>query len=201
MKRQLGLLLTLCCLSACWAQTGPQALSEQWPATAGVDRQVQVTLNGAAQTLLIRSADIHQPILLFLHGGPGFSAMPFSRSLEKQLPENFTLVHWDQRGTGKSFEPGAAPEALTLEQLYADTEALIRWLVARFGQHKVLLVGQSWGSILGLETARRHPELLWGYIGISQIVNAVAGEKLTYAYALKEARQRHNEQALQESRI
>lgn len=163
-----------------------------------MDQSVQVELNGRDQALYVRSADLRLPILLFLHGGPGFPAMPYTRELHPELPQHFTLVHWDQRGAGKSYAAGLPHRDLRWNDFIDDTTALIELLCARFQQEKIFLVGQSWGSLLGLSIAQRTPEQLWAYIGIAQIIDPLTDWRRSLALLRQRAQDEHKRQALAE---
>ncbi len=147
----------------------------------------RVALGGLEQTLLLRGSP-RNPVLLFLHGGPGVSEMslsPYMRALER----HFLVVHWDQRGAGRSFLPGMSREFMTLEQLIADTKDLAKTLQGRFQREKLLLVGHSWGSALGALTAQRYPELFHALVGVGPLVHGQENETRFYNYVLARAQQ------------
>ena len=144
-------------------------------------------LGGLEQTLLLRGSP-QNPVLLFLHGGPGVSEMslsPYMRALEK----DFLVVHWDQRGAGRSFFPGMSPEVMTLEHLIADTRDLSRVLQERFQREKLFLVGHSWGSALGALTAQRYPELFHALALVGPLVHGQENETRFYNHVLARAQQ------------
>jgi len=129
----------------------------------------EVVLNGATQSLLIRGENRDNPLLLFLHGGPGNPASVFSHSYQREMEKYFTVVQWDQRGSGKSY--GSIPaESMTKDQFLADTHALIVLLLKRYDKQKLYLIGHSWGSFLGITTAYKYPELIHAYVGTGQMV-------------------------------
>lgn len=163
-----------------------------------IDEKVQLTLGKTSQTIWVRSEHKENPILLFLHGGPGFPAMPYSRVMEKKLVKHFTLVHWDQRGAGQSFHCDLNPETMTIEQLSSDLFELIQWLKTTFKRQKLYLVGQSWGTILGLRHAFKYPQDLHAYVALSQVVDGQKGPLLSYDFTLKTAQDRKHKQALKE---
>lgn len=158
----------------------------------------EINLGGIKQTILIRSKDTANPILLFLHGGPGSPLMPFTHVSDRELEEKFIVVHWDQRGAGKSYTKNTNPVDLTIEQYLSDTHELIDYLRNRFGKEKVFLLGHSWGSYLGIMTAYRHPELLHAYIGMGQVINMPVGETISYHYVSKKARTANNQKAIRD---
>ncbi len=136
-------------------------------------------IHGKRQQIWVYRERPELPVLLHLHGGPGMPDSPFSPVLESLLPSTFTLVHWDQRGTGRSFEAG---ETLSWSLMLQDTEAMITYLRQRFHKKKIYLVGKSWGSLLGLTMAQKHPEWLHAYIGVSQIIDVSQGDAHAYAF-------------------
>lgn len=158
----------------------------------------EIDLGGIKQTILIRSQDTSNPILLFLHGGPGSPLMPFAHVADRELEEKFIVVHWDQRGAGKSYTKNTKPADLTIEQYLSDTYELINYLRNRFGKEKVFLLGHSWGTYLGIMTAYRHPELLHAYIGIGQVINMPIGETISYNFVMKKARTANNQKAIRD---
>ena len=139
----------------------------------------KITLGGIKQTILIRGHDTKSPILLFLHGGPGFPEMDIAYKFQRKLEEHFIVVNWDQRGAGKSFSKKIPRESMTIEQFISDAHELIRFLRERFDKEKIYLVGHSWGTTLGLLLTQRYPELFFAYVGIGQVVNALESEQIS----------------------
>ncbi len=153
-----------------------------------IDIQEKIILGGVKQAIMIRGADASNPVLLFLHGGPGFPEMPFAHIDSKDLEKNFIVVNWDQRGCGKSVYPEIAIETITLEQILSDANELVEYLKTRFQKKKIFLIGHSWGSILGIYTAYNHPENFHAYIGMGQVANSLRGEEISYQFALDKAK-------------
>ena len=131
----------------------------------------KVDLPGGEQWISIRGYSEKNPVLLYLHGGPGQSGMPFTRFLYSDIAKDFVVVDWDQRGNGKSMSTIDPTSTYTLESIVADTAALSRYLSERFDERKIYLAGTSWGSTLGVLTAQRHPELFHAFIGGGQMVS------------------------------
>ena len=152
----------------------------------------QVTLNGSRQWITIRGKNAHNPVLLFLMGGPGAGGFP-DQGFLAPLEEHFVVVNWDQPNTGKSY--GAVPtKSLTPERFVADAHALTLYLRARFHQEKIYVLGSSWGSILGILLVQRYPALFAAYVGHGQMVNTTENDRLGYQFALTYASQ-HNDTA------
>ena len=131
---------------------------------AGIDLFYPLELNGTRQWLRIRGCNADNPILLYLHGGPGGSSIPMSSGL-REWERQFTVVHWEQRGTGKSFSGALDPATMTLPQLVDDTHAVIRHLLEKFSKPKLGLLGHSWGSFLGIHALLRSTDLIGVYVG------------------------------------
>ena len=154
----------------------------------------KVDLNGAQQWVSIRGTDIHNPVLLFLHGGPGSANLALLRQQTPELEQYFVVVNWDQRGAGKSIKP-FTKETLSVSQLQADTHALVEYLKVRFQVEKIYLVGFSWGTVLGLSYAAEHPENLYAYIGVSQFVDSLKSEQISLAFVQEQAKLNEDQQA------
>lgn len=157
-----------------------------------------VELGGIKQWILMRGRSIHQPILIFLHGGPGISLQGIFRYYNHALEDHFLVVGWDQRGTGKSYQRKIDPKSMSISQFVSDLHELVCYLKNRFGHQQVYIMGESWGSLLGILYAKKYPENLYAYIGIGQVTHVRKSELLSYEYTLKEANQRHNQKALKE---
>jgi len=139
--------------------------------TSGYTSLEEVTLGGIKQWVLIRGADTSKPVLLFLHGGPGGAIMPWVDLFHTPfLEENFVVVHWDQRGAGKSYSPDLTVTNITPEKLVSDTLELSNMLRKRFDQDKIFLTGQSWGSALGFMTIAQDSSPFHAFIPTSERV-------------------------------
>jgi pimeloyl-ACP methyl ester carboxylesterase len=136
-----------------------------------IDSLQAIDVNGSKQWILIRTSDPQNPVLLYLHGGPGHSVIPFAHVASSFLTDRFTVVYWDQRGAGLSFEAADPPETLSVRQLVLDTLSVTKYLESRFNQEKIYLLGHSWGSILGSLVVQKSPSDFYAYIGVGQVVN------------------------------
>jgi pimeloyl-ACP methyl ester carboxylesterase len=141
------------------------------PIPGSVATLEQVTLGGHQQWISIRGASIDSPVLLYLSGGPGQSDLPYSRVLFEDLTRDFIVVGWDQRGTGKSYPALDPVDTLTLERAIADTAELSRYLMERYDENRIYLMGESYGTFLGVLAVHRHPELYHAFIGSGQMVD------------------------------
>ena len=164
----------------------------------GVASLEEVVLGGESQWVLVRGYDVDNPVLIYLHGGPGSPCLFYSRYALGGLEHDFTVVAWDQRGCGKSYRDDIDPSSITLEQMFSDTLELINMMRTRFGAEKVYLMGISWGAILGSFTARDHPELLHAYIGVGQPVHIERSFGIALPVALNKAIELGNQEAISE---
>lgn len=156
----------------------------------------KVTLGGVEQWILIRGQDKANPVLLFLHGGPGSAVMATAHIFGEELEKHYVVVHWDQRGAGKSYHTNIPKESMNVNQFVSDTHQLIEILRKRFGVDKIYLVGHSWGSLLGILTVSKYPELFYAYVGMGQIVDMEQNEAISYQFVLGEARKRNDQEAV-----
>jgi pimeloyl-ACP methyl ester carboxylesterase len=154
-----------------------------------IDEGRFVTLGGVEQWVQIRGEDRRNPVLLVLHGGPGMSYVPFT-TFFRRWERHFTVVQWDRRGVGRTFaRHGAAGSGpITFSQLADDGAELARVLAAQLGQEKVILLGHSMGSLVGVLMAKRHPELFHAYVGTDQVVDMPRNEALSYEMLVRRVR-------------
>src|SRR6056297_1626869 len=155
-----------------------------------------VEIGGLEQSLIIRGKDINNPILLFLSGGPGASELARVREFNQELENDYTLVVWEQRGGGKSFDGSLEKEDLEVEDFVNDIKEVSEYLIKEFNKEKIYLMGHSWGTIIGVEAARKFPELFHAYIGAAQMVNVKETDKIIYNRVLNYAKE--NDKGLEE---
>jgi pimeloyl-ACP methyl ester carboxylesterase len=143
----------------------------------GVQEGGFVDIGGIKQWIEIRGEDRNNPVLLFVHGGPGGSTLPISSGW-RPWEKHFTVVQWDQRGAGRTY--GAAGDALaptmTLERMTQDGIELAEYLCAHLHKDKIVLVGHSWGSFLGIHIVKQRSDLFYAYVGTGQVVGRVTFE-------------------------
>lgn len=159
-----------------------------------------VRLGGFDQWVMIRGENIANPILILLHGGPGFPEMRLFRTFNAALELHYTVVYWMQRGTSKSFDRRMPSSSLTIEQFITDLNELVDLVRKRFGKEDVALYGHSWGSVLGVLYASRFPEKVAAYVGTGQIGEWAAFETASYEFVLAEAERRGHRKAIRELR-
>ena len=153
-----------------------------------VSEKTYVDINGVRLGMFIQSADVTNPVLLYLHGGtPEFF---LTERHPTGLENLFTVAWWDRRGAGLSYDPRISPQNITLEQYLADILAVTDYLRERFGQEKVYLMAHSGGTFFGLQAAARAPERFHAYVGMSQVVRQLESERMAYEYMLPRYRER-----------
>lgn len=175
---------------------GPAPLRR--PRGQGINVLERVELGGVKQWISIRGTDARNPVLLFLHGGPGSANLAKLRFQCPELEEHFVIVSWDQRGAGKSFSLWERRDALTVAQLRDDTHALVAYLKARLGVEKIYVMGFSWGTALGLWAVHDTPEDFHAFISVGQVVNFREGERRSLAFVRQMAQERNDPEALEE---
>jgi pimeloyl-ACP methyl ester carboxylesterase len=156
-------------LAITWAVPLRRGYTPQYGTSGSIASLEQATLGGSKQWILIRGSDRNNPLLLFLHGGPGMPTMYIAHDFQRELERSFVVVQWDRRGAGKSYAAGTTSQRMSVSQEISDTLELIDQLRARFHQPKVYLVGFSYGTYLGILVAGRAPERLHAYVGIGQL--------------------------------
>lgn len=167
----------------------------------GIDERVEVTLGGIPQWITVRGRDSRNPILLFIHGGPAAPEMPTSWTFQDDWEDFFTVVQWDQRGSGKTYatsDPAKIKPTLTVDRMEQDTAELVQYLRSKYGKDKIFVIAHSWGTVLGLRLAQQHPDWLYAYIGMGQIIDMRESERRDYESALASAKAEHNQKAIQQ---
>jgi pimeloyl-ACP methyl ester carboxylesterase len=155
-----------------------------------LSERVTVDIGGIPQGMFILSADPTNPVLLFLHGGPGMVEFFMEQEYPTGLERDFTMVWWEQRGAGMSFSTDLPPETMTMDQMIADTIEVADYLRTRFGQDRILLLGHSWGSYLGIQVAAKAPDRFLAYVGMAQIVHQLRSEVMARDYMIEAYRAR-----------
>ena len=167
----------------------------------GIDSLEAVQIGGIEQWIEVRGQDVNNPILLFVHGGPGIAFIPLAGGFQQRWEEHFTVVQWDQRGAGKTYASNDREilrRTMNVARMEQDTLEVVNYLRNRFQRKKIFVVGHSWGSLLGLWLAHEHPETIFAYVGSGQVVNMEQNAEIMYQDALQQARKRHDEPAVRE---
>lgn len=202
--------LALCVAAPALAQTPPVddpyapgrtivANLEKIVTPDGVQDLTTVRLGGMDQWISIRGSDKANPILLFVHGGPGAPEMGAGWSFQRPLEDFFTVVQWDQRGAGKTLRSNGAEATLptlSRERVTADAVELMAYLRKRFGQDKIVLAGHSWGNVVGLGAALERPDWVSAYVAIGPVIDMRENERIGYERILAEAHRRNDAEAI-----
>jgi pimeloyl-ACP methyl ester carboxylesterase len=182
--------------TACAAHTAPFRDDRGRQIPRSVAMVTDETIGGVAQRLWFRGVDVDNPAVILLHGGPGTSEGALFRRFNSDLEHEFLMVYWEQRGTGRSYRASIPPESMTIDQFVRDLDDVVELVRARFHKRRVVLLGHSWGSAIGLSYAARHPGKVAAYVGVGQVADMREGERLSYEFALGEARRRNDRDAI-----
>jgi proline iminopeptidase len=167
----------------------------------GIEELLEIPIGGTQQWISVRGHDRRNPVLLMIHGGPASPEMPSSWFFQNGWEDYFTVVQWDQRGSGKSYganDPKLIQPTLSAQRIIDDAGEVVQYLRARYGKEKVFVLGHSWGSLVGLSLAHAHPEWLYAYIGVGQMINGRENERVGYANTLRAAEAAGNAGAVAE---
>lgn len=160
------------------------------PLVGSISEKIYININGVEQGMFIQSKNVKNPVLLYLHGGLPFYFL--TKKYPTGLEDYFTIVWWEQRGSGLSFNTNIPLESMTLEQMMSDTKEVTNYLRKRFGQDKIYLMSHSGGTFIGIQVAVQMPELYHAYIGVAQMTDQLKSEKLAYEYMLGQFREKGN---------
>jgi pimeloyl-ACP methyl ester carboxylesterase len=153
------------------------------PLAGSISEKIRVNVNGVEQGMFIQGKNMRNPVLLYLHGGvPDYF---LNRRYPTGLEDLFTVVWWEQRGSGLSYSPEMKPETVNSEQIVSDTLELTNYLRKRFGQDKIYLMGRSGGTFFGIQAAARAPQLYHAYVAVAQITNQLESERLAHHYMIE----------------
>jgi pimeloyl-ACP methyl ester carboxylesterase len=197
----LGLILALVCSGAAYRGYRHHAIAKatRIDLAKGIDEGLFVKIGGIDQWITIRGQDRDNPVLLLLHGGPGVATSPYPRTELFAWTKDFTLVLWDQRGAGRTFSrSGPLDPDVTIDRMALDGVEVAEFLRQKLHKPKIVLLGLSWGSVMGIHMAKARPDLLYAYVGTGQMVNAVQEETIDYADVMEKARARGDRDAFRE---
>jgi pimeloyl-ACP methyl ester carboxylesterase len=171
-----------------WSRGKPRLLldSNGRALAKSISEKIWVDINGIEQGMFIESQNDANPVLLMVHGGPGMPDHFLTKRYPTGLEELFTVVWWEQRGTGLSYHGDIPARTMTVNQFVSDTLVVTNYLRSRFGKEKIYLMGHSWGSLIGIQAAARAPELFHAYIGMAQMSYQLESERLAYEFMLEQ---------------
>lgn len=183
-----------------------RAVRQHWNAKAlvirtpnRIEESMFVKIGGIDQWIQIRGENRDNPVMLILHGGPGSSYVPFTLTL-RSWERYFTVVQWDQRGAGKTYgrNDRTRDGDMTIDRMVQDGIEVTEFVRKRLHKKGVILLGHSWGTILGLPMVQRRADLFYAYVGTGQIVDMARNEAVSYDMVLKKARATTDEKAIKE---
>ncbi|MCI0768403.1 alpha/beta hydrolase [Bacillus sp. TL12] len=152
----------------------------------------QVKINGSNHEIMIRGNDKNNPVIIFVHGGPGCSEIPYADKYQDLLESNFTVVNYDQRASGKSYHFFEDYSNLSSDLLVEDLLAMTDYITERLGKEKVILIGHSYGTYIGMQAAYKAPEKYEAYVGIGQMSDTVESEIDSLNYSINQAQNAGN---------
>jgi pimeloyl-ACP methyl ester carboxylesterase len=167
----------------------------------GIQESFKLKIGGVDQWVYTRGQDVDNPVILFIHGGPASPLAPVMWTYQRPLEEYFTVVNYDQRGSGKSFletDPEVVGKTLTIDRYVQDAIELATQIRDRYKKRKVILAAHSWGTVIGMKAALLRPDLFYAYVGIGQAINVHDNERISVEYGLEQAKLDHNETAIKE---
>ena len=149
-----------------------------------ISEKTFIEIGGVKQGMFIRSKNIHNPVLLYVHGGPAFPNYFLFDKFKPGLEDYFTVCYWEQRGGGLSYTPEITLESMNFNQLASDAVDVTNYLRQRFDKDKIYIMAHSGGTPIALLAVSSHPELFEAYIGMGQITHQIVSEKMAYSYML-----------------
>ena len=162
-----------------------------------IDTSEKINIDSNDYYLRFRSQNLSNPVVLFLHGGCGAADRPFIMKWNSELADYATIVAWDQRGAGLAYNRKVAKSEVLTKDLYInDLHNVVQYLKGRFSKDKIILVGHSFGSQLGVWYIQKYPEDIECYVGIGQVVDAVKNEEISFEFTLNEAKKRKDKRAI-----
>jgi len=182
-----GLIIFFCLILYILLRRGSTSTIKAEKGQQNIAELTKIKIGNSQQWILIRSENINNPIILFVHGGPGTSQLTLIKNNTKYLEKYFTVVGWDQRGAAKSYNAGKNKNDINIDRFVSDTIEMADYLRKRFNKKNIVIAGHSWGTIISTLAVSRRPDLFSAYIGIGQIANMNEGEIISYEWTLKQA--------------
>jgi proline iminopeptidase len=174
----------------------PSLVADALSAEAAVAIAETIAVTDAHLYLEVRGQTADAPLLLWLHGGPGGAERPLFRYFNSDLEQKFLVVYLDQRGAGKSYDPDADPKKLTVARHLSDLDAIIDRLLLKFSRKRIILIGHSWGGMLGLMYAKAHADKVSALICVVRSISAREQQSREYSFDLAEATRQRDQAVL-----
>ena len=178
----------------------PEPFRDEWgkPVSGSISEKIFVNIGGIKQGMFIRSRNINNPVLLYIHGGPAFPNYFLFEKYKPGLEDYFTVCYWEQRGGGLSYSPDIQPESMTFEQLTSDAIDVTNYLRHRFGKERIFLMAHSGGTPIAIQAVVDSPQLYRAYVGMAQITHQAESERRAYKYIVEQYTKTGNKKALKE---
>ena len=170
------------------------------PVAGSIATMESILINGVDQQLWFRGSDVTHPALILLHGGPGASESALFRHYDAALERHFLVVYWEQRGAGRSYHGDIAPQSMTIAQFERDLDRVVDLVRQRFHKNQVVLLGHSWGAVLGTRYAAAHPDKVSAYVAVAPMVDKAPQDRLSWQFAVNEASRRGDRSAIDKLR-
>jgi pimeloyl-ACP methyl ester carboxylesterase len=170
-------------------------------APTGVQESYKTRIGGVDQWLNVRGQDKANPVILFVHGGPAAPLTPDIWQFQRPIEEYFTVVNWDQRAAGKTYleaDPDSISDSIHIPRYVDDAIEVAEFVRKRYHKDKLILMGHSWGTIIGMSAAIKRPDLFHAYVGIGQVINTRDNERISFEYAVEQAKVHRNAEATKE---
>lgn len=162
-----------------------------------IDEKISIIYKNNKYFLRIRSCDVNNPVVLFLHGGCGSPDRAHVIKCQSPLAKDFTIVCWDQRGAGLAYDKKEAKHLTLTKELYIeDTHNVVTYLKQRFNKDKIIIVGHSFGSVLGVWFSQSYPEDIYAYVGVGQCVDYIQNEEMSYKWTVEQAKRLNDKKSL-----
>ncbi|MCB9284722.1 MAG: alpha/beta hydrolase [Lewinellaceae bacterium] len=196
----IGSLLVLTGLLLIWSPGKPGSfLDENGKQLAGsISEKIFIPVGGVRQGMFIRSKNVDNPVLLYVHGGPSFPNYFLIDKYDPGLEDYFTVCYWEQRGGGLSYVPEVTLQSMNFNQLASDAVEVTNYLRKRFEKEKIFMIAHSGGTPISLLAASRNPQLYHAYIAMAQITDQKESEKMAYAYMLDQYTRDGNQKRIKE---
>lgn len=162
-----------------------------------IDTSYFVKIGGIDQYISIKGVD-NKPIVLYLHGGPGTAASAHSEKITALLEQDFLVIHWDQRGAGKTLKQNGLKQSPTLALMQSDAEELLTYILKTFHRQQIILVANSWGTSLAFHLSETHPDKISTLVAISPIINLLSSQKSLNKTLIKHFRKIKNQKAVEQ---
>jgi pimeloyl-ACP methyl ester carboxylesterase len=167
----------------------------------GIQESYKTKIGGLDQWINVRGQDKANPIILFVHGGPASPLIPTLWQFQRPIEEYFTVVNYDQRGAGKTYveaHSDAIGDTLHIPRYIDDAIEVAEHVRKRYRKSKLILMGHSWGTVIGMGAALKRPDLFYAYVGVGQVINTRENERISFQYGMEQAQARGNTAALKE---